>query len=160
VCKLNIGQQMRIQRRTSEPDDGLRNIVARSLNRDIVIFLKIYTGGLFGRIIGDAKELTLGTRIRRSGDMFAIGPTAVSGTPTITTTARVAICVGVKGALRAGRGSIPITTCSTRSERWGTGPTITMGSRTGRLLRSWAKLRISTVSPTSDSGGGESETIG
>lgn len=94
--------------------------MSRGLDRDIVVLLEVDTGLLLGRVIQDAEELTLKTRIGRAGDVFAISPLSVTASTgsSGSSRSRVAVCVLVETALRG----VPASWASaTRSEVGGIG---------------------------------------
>jgi hypothetical protein len=59
MSKLDIAEKMIIQRRIRELGCGLRNIMSRSFNWDIIVLLEIDTSLLLGWIVDNAKEFPL-----------------------------------------------------------------------------------------------------
>lgn len=133
---------MVIERRAGELGDGLRDIVAGSLNRDIVVLLKVDTGGLVLALVGDTEELTLHPLVGGTGNVLAIDPSTLTST-TAESTAAVGrtVGVGVEVAGRTGRrGKVPTT--ATSGSVAGVAPTVgrTAGSSTGS-----ARFIVSTM---------------
>jgi hypothetical protein len=94
--------------------------MARSLDGDVVVFLKVDAGVLLGRVIGSAEELSLQTRIRGARDVLSVAPLAISRTSGVTAasslaaaSSRVAVRIRVEAALRA----IPPVVSATSSGR-------------------------------------------
>jgi hypothetical protein len=53
--KLDVANEMVIQRWVGELEDWLGDIVSGSLNWDIIVFLEVDTSLLLGWVIGDTK---------------------------------------------------------------------------------------------------------
>ncbi len=71
---------MIIEGRVSEFEDGLGDIVTRGFDWNIVVLLEVDTGLLLGWVVSYAEELTLETRIRRSGNVLSITPCSITST--------------------------------------------------------------------------------
>jgi hypothetical protein len=79
VSELDVAAQMLIQRRSRELVNGLRNILTRSLNGDVVVLLEVDTGVLLGRIVGSgAEKLALDTGVSRARNVLSIAPLSVA----------------------------------------------------------------------------------
>lgn len=92
MSQLNVAAEVFVQRGGGELEHGLRDIVARRLNGDIVVLLEVDTGMLLGRIVCCAKEITLQTGVSRSGNVLSIPPLAIArASGCVATTARVTI---------------------------------------------------------------------
>jgi hypothetical protein len=76
--ELDVHKEMVIQGWVGEGGDGLGDVLAGSLHRDIVVLFEVDAGMLLGRIVGNAKELTLDTRIGGTGNVLAIPPLSVA----------------------------------------------------------------------------------
>lgn len=93
--ELDVAAEVLIQRRGGELVDGLGNIVAGSLDRDVVVLLEVDTGVLLGRVVRGTEKLTLDTGVSRAGDVLSVAPLAItraaSAVVAATTTTRVAV---------------------------------------------------------------------
>lgn len=135
----NVGNEVVVQRRVGEGEDGLGHILAGSLNGNVIVLLEVDTGVLLGRVVGGAEELTLDSGVGRTGDVLAIAPltiagatvvevTATTGTSAGTSASVAAVSVGVEAAL--GTRTAPATALLTLEGGTGrtTGATGTTGS--------------------------------
>jgi hypothetical protein len=68
-----------VQGRIGECVHGLGNIVTGGLDWDIIIVGEIDTSVLLGGVVGNTEEFALQTGIRRTRDMLAVAPLAISG---------------------------------------------------------------------------------
>lgn len=78
VGKLDILEQVVIERRVGELEDWLWDIVSGSLDWDIIILLEVDTGLLFGWVVCNTEELALHTWVGWTRDVFAITPLSIS----------------------------------------------------------------------------------
>ena len=99
--QLNIANEMLIQRRIAKREDGLRNIVARSFDGNVIVLLKIDARVLLGRIIGSAKQLTLDAGVSRACNVFAIAPLAIARATSVATTATASSAVAAVATVSA-----------------------------------------------------------
>jgi hypothetical protein len=116
-----------VQGRVAEGKDRLRHVLARGLNRDVVVLLKVDTGVLLGWIIGGTEELALKARVGRARHVFSILPATIPRAPSLSSTtsttsttstmpAGAGIRVGVEGLRTSpepvvtGRGAVPLWT--------------------------------------------------
>ncbi len=132
--EIDILQEMVIERRVGEFQDWLGDIVAGSFDWNIVILLEVDTGLLLGWVISYAKQLSLETGVRGSGNMLSVTPlpiaSAASGRRSgATTSRRVAICIPVEGRVLSSGvpawASCGSSTIATRSEVRSAGPVST-----------------------------------
>lgn len=72
--KVNVGEEVVVERRVREGVDWVGNVLARSLNRDVVVLLEVDARGGLGRVVGNAEELTLNTLVWRARNVLAISP--------------------------------------------------------------------------------------
>lgn len=108
ASKSDVGDEMVIERRGGELGDGFGNLMARSLDGDIVILVEIDTGGLDGASvrIGGTEELTLEAGVGRTSNVLAINPAAFAGTSAramvaaTTDLAGTAVGVGIEATTR------------------------------------------------------------
>jgi hypothetical protein len=115
--ELDVHQEMVIKGGVGELEDGLWNIMAGSLDWNIVVLLEVDTGLLLAWVIGDTEELALETGVWWSSSVLAILPCSVTrstvgdlSTTTATTTRSWAtIAVAVEGRWSM---SFPSTTAS------------------------------------------------
>lgn len=125
--KRDVGNQVVVQRRVGEGEDGLGHVLTRGLDGDVVILLKVDTSVLLGRIILGTEELALNARVGRARHMFSVMPATIPGASSCASAASAAsaatsvrtgtgIRVGVEGvrpsseAIVAGRGAVPLGT--------------------------------------------------
>jgi len=112
--QLDVRDEVVVERRVGEVQDGLRNISTGGLDGDVVVLLEVDTGVLLRGVLGGSKEITLQTRVGRARNVLAVAPltvtratgiaatTAAAGSTTATssrrstTGARVAVSVGVE----------------------------------------------------------------
>ena len=105
---------MVVKRRVGELEDGLWDIVSRSLDGNVIVLLEVDTGLLLGGVIEHTEELALETGVGWSRDVFSISPlsvTAATSSTSASTSASgsgVAVCVLVEASL----GGIPATWAS------------------------------------------------
>jgi len=76
--KLNVGNEVVIERRVGEGGDRLGDSLSGSLDGDVVVLLEVDAGLLLGRVVGDAIQLTLDAGVRWAGDVLAVSPLTVS----------------------------------------------------------------------------------
>ena len=110
--QLNVGEQVGIQRRMAEGQDGLRHIMARGGDRDVVVLLEVDAGVLLARVLGGAEEVQLQAGVGGTDDVLALNPptftTATAAADSTTTAAsasvRATVGVAVESAAAAGSG--------------------------------------------------------
>jgi hypothetical protein len=78
VGKLDIFDQVVVERRVGEFENGLWNIVPGSLNGNVIVLLEVDTGLLLGWVVCNTEELTLQTGVGRAWDVFTITPLSVT----------------------------------------------------------------------------------
>jgi hypothetical protein len=120
VCKLDVLNEVVVEGRIRELENGLGDIVSGGFDWDIVILLEVDTGLLLGWVICHAEKLTLETWISRTSNVLAIAPLAITTTTswsrasaTATTTSR-GITVGISVECCRLLVSIPSRTSSRR----------------------------------------------
>lgn len=113
---------MVVQRRVGEGEDGLRHVLTRCLNGNVVVLLEVDTGVLLGRIVLGTEELALNARVGRAGHMLSILPATIprasslSSASASTVSTGTGVRVGVEGMratpepVVAGRGAVPLGT--------------------------------------------------
>jgi hypothetical protein len=138
MSKLDILDEMVIERRVRELENWFRDIVSRSFDGDIIVFLEVDTGLLLGWVICDAEKLTLHTRIGWAWDVFAITPLSISRATSrcvwstaSTTGSRVAIGILVEGRGNAIPSSTNRRAVTARLEIWGVGIGPSVSTRAG-----------------------------
>jgi hypothetical protein len=72
-----------IERRVAERQDRLGDVVARSLHRNVVVFLKVDARVLLRGVVRRAKQLALDARVGRAGNVLAVAPLAIAGTTVV-----------------------------------------------------------------------------
>jgi hypothetical protein len=138
VRELDIAQQVLIERRVGEGQDGVWDVMPRGLDRNVIVLFEVDAGMLFRRIINGTKQVPFKTRVRRAWNMLSISPLAVTGAAgvaaaTTTAAAAAAACWGaigirVEASLRAT--TTPAATAATA------------GSSTGRGRTGWRRAPI------------------
>lgn len=78
VSQLDVAAQVLVQRGGGELVDRLRDIVAGSLNGDVVVLLEVDTGVLLRRVVRGAEELALDAGVSRARDVLAVAPLSVA----------------------------------------------------------------------------------
>ena len=126
----DVREEVIIEGRAGEFGDSLRDILSRSLNRDIVVLVEVDTAGLVLSLVGDTEKFTLDTLVDRTRNVLAIGPSALATRGTARTAGRRSVSVGIERTLGARRGHIPVARSSTgsRSESRGASPSVGLGS--------------------------------
>lgn len=76
--EFDVGDQMVVQRRVGEGADGLGDILAGSLDGDIIVVGEVDTGMLLAGIVGDAEEFAFETSVRGTGNVLSITPLAIT----------------------------------------------------------------------------------
>lgn len=106
--KLDVANEMIIERWVGELGDWLWYIVTRCLDWDVVVLLEVDTSLLLSWVIEDTKELALETCVGRTSDVLALGPASVStasvgrGWSTRSTAgAGIAVCIWVEASTRS-----------------------------------------------------------
>lgn len=132
---------MFIQRGVAEGEHGLRHIMARCLNGDIIVLLEIDTRVLLGRVVRGPKKLTLNARVWRAGNVFAVSPLAVAGASSVgaaTTTTRsgISICVAIEVAVVAATTTTATPATGLALSLWRLGRVVWSRSRNGPRNRS------------------------
>lgn len=74
TSETDVLEEDRVQRRRGENGDGLRNVLASRLDRNVVIFFEVDTGVLLRGILSVAKELLLDAHVALSDDVLAVFP--------------------------------------------------------------------------------------
>lgn len=106
VCELNVAEKMIVEGRIRESIHRLRDILAASLNRNVIVVGKVDTGLLFAGIVGDTEEFPLHFGICGSGNMLSISPLSLScatscasavAASVAATVTWSTVCVGVEG---------------------------------------------------------------
>lgn len=93
VGELDVAAKVLVQGRSGELVDRLGDVLAGSLNGDVVVLLEVDTSVLLGRIIiGNTEKLTLDTGVSRTGNVLSVAPLSIARTASrvssvITTTA-------------------------------------------------------------------------
>ncbi|GKT40846.1 uncharacterized protein ColSpa_01026 [Colletotrichum spaethianum] len=112
---LDVADEVVVERGVGEGEDGLRDVVSRSLDGDVVVLLKVDTGLLLGCVVDtSAEELALDTGVGRAGNVLAVAPLAVAGATSLlatTTTSVTAVAAAVSTA--AATAFLPATTTTT-----------------------------------------------
>lgn len=153
--ELNVGNEVVVQRRVAEGEDGLGHVVTGSLNGNVIVLLEVDTGVLLGRVVGGTEELTLDAGVGRSGNVLAIAPLTIAratvaevaatgtGTGTSASASVAAVRVGVEAAL--GTRTAPASALLALKARAGgtTGATGATGS--GPVAAAWATSVIGVV---------------
>jgi hypothetical protein len=123
---LDVLDQVVVQGRVGEGQNGFRDVLAGGFNRDIIVLLKVDTAVLLGWIIGGSEELSLKTRVNGAWDVLSVSPLAVTralsiasttSTTGMTSGAGVAVRVRVEGRIRAS--PTAGTTAWSRASTWG-----------------------------------------
>ena len=78
MSKLDVPEEMVIERRVGELEDGFGDIVSRGFDWDIVILLEVDTSLLLGWVVGYTEELTLDAGVCWTCDMLAVLPCAIT----------------------------------------------------------------------------------
>ena len=155
----DVGNEVVVQRRVGEGEDGLGHVLAGSLNGNVIVLLEVDTGVLLGRVVGGTEELTLDTGIGRAGNVLAIAPLTIAGatvevaatgtsTGTSASASVAAVRVGVEAAL--GTGTAPASALLALKGGAGgtTGTTGATGS--GPVATTWATSVIGVVTANKD----------
>lgn len=74
TSEADVLEEDRVQRRRGEDGDGLRNVLASRLDRNVVIFFEVDTGVLLRGILSVAKELLLDAHVALSDNVLAVFP--------------------------------------------------------------------------------------
>jgi hypothetical protein len=95
--------------------DRLRDIMTRSLDRDVVILLEVDAGVLLGRVLSVGTEkLALDTGVSRTRDVLSVAPLSVTGTTSreiaAAAAARVAVEVAASAISTSSAAAVPATT--------------------------------------------------
>ena len=100
VSKLDVADQVVIQRWVGEGENWLWNVGSGSLDWDIVVLLEVDTSLLLGWVVLDAEKLTLETLIGWAGSVLALLPGAITAsagdTAAATLVSRVAAALKVR----------------------------------------------------------------
>jgi hypothetical protein len=149
MCEIDVLEQVVIERRVSEFQYWLGDIVAGSFDRNIVVLLEVDTSLLLGWVISYAKQLSLEAWVGGSSNMLSVTPlpiaSAASGRRSGTTTScRVAICISIEGGVLSSGipawASCGSSTVATRSKVRSAGPVPTgTGARvtSGEAVAAW-----------------------
>ena len=132
--KLDVLDEMVVERWVGELEDWLGHIVAGGFNWDIIVLLEVDTGLLLGWVVSYAEELSLQTWVGWSSNVLPVSPLSVTSTTSrrrrrSTARAWVAICVSIEGRVLSN--SIPAWACcgsgtvAARSEVGSAGPVST-----------------------------------
>jgi hypothetical protein len=139
VSKLNVAEQMVIERRVGELQDRLRNIVSRGFDGNVVVLLEVDTGLLLQGVVGNTEELTLHSGVGGSRNVLSLAPLAVttttsgdSGASTSAST-RVTVGVGVE-SLRLLPATSTGRSAGTRSEFRGASPVLARSRAVGKSV--------------------------
>ena len=101
VGQLNVADKVVIQGRLGKLEDGLRDVAAGCLNRNVVVLLEVDTSLLLGGIIRNTKELALHTGVGRASDVLAITPLSITGAASGVVTAAATVAAALTAALTA-----------------------------------------------------------
>jgi hypothetical protein len=80
ASQLDVRDKVVVKRGVGEGVDGLRHIVTRGLDGDIVVIGEVDSSLLLGGVVGNTEKLALNTGIGRAGDVLAIAPLTISRT--------------------------------------------------------------------------------
>jgi len=78
ASQLDVRDEVVIQRRVGEVQERLRNIVARSLDGNVVVLLEVDAGVLLRRVLGGSEQIALETGISGARDVLAVAPLAIT----------------------------------------------------------------------------------
>ena len=78
TCETDVGEQVLIEGRIGELVNGLRNILSRSLDGNVIVVGEVDSGMHLGRIVGNTKKFSLQACICGTWDVFAIPPLAIT----------------------------------------------------------------------------------
>ena len=140
--KLDVGQQVVIQRGVCEGVGGFGDIVTGGFHGDIVVVGEVDTGVLLGRVVGETKELTFHTGVGGSRDMGAVTPLAIAGAfgllaAVTTATCRLSVSIWVKRSTGSFLGDpAGVTIETTGVEIVGAGPVSTSSAEKKKIPRS------------------------
>jgi hypothetical protein len=104
VGKLDVLDQMVVKGRVGEGENGLGHVGTGCFNWNIIVLLEVDTSLLLGRVVCNTKELTLLTRVGRSGNVLAITPlssTATASRSRVTTTTTTSAWITITIAVEA-----------------------------------------------------------
>lgn len=76
--KLDVGDEMVIERRVREGQHWIRDIMAASLDGDVIVVCKVDTGSGLCRVIRSAKQFTFDLGILGTRDMLTVSPLSIS----------------------------------------------------------------------------------
>lgn len=99
ASKLDVAQEMLVQRGVGEGQDGLRDIMAGRSDRDVVVLLKVDASVLLARVISSAEELTLDARVGVANDVLAIAPATLTAADRTAAAAHVTADIGASTAV-------------------------------------------------------------
>jgi hypothetical protein len=145
MCEFDVLEEVVIERRVGEFEDGLGDIVSGGFDWDIIVLLEVDTGLLLGWVVCYAEKLSLQTWVWWSSNVLPVTPLSVTSSASRyrsgTATGRwVAISISVESWV--GSSSIPARTCwstvATRGEVRSAGPVSTRTrSVTGKAVSAW-----------------------
>lgn len=120
--QLDIAAQMFIQRGRAKLVNGLRDILTRSFDGNVVILFEVDTGVLLGRVIdGSTEKLPLDTWVGRARDVLSVPPLSVARAASGLTATRVAFIAST------GVAAAPTTPTATAIILGGRGTVVAVG---------------------------------
>lgn len=94
--------------------DGLGDVTTRSLDRDVVVLLKVDTGVLLGRIVGSTKKLALDTDVLGARNVLSVPPLSISrAASSVATTAVATFMTSSAATARVASATAPAATTTT-----------------------------------------------
>lgn len=87
--KLDVSQQVLLEGRRGESVDGLGHVVTGGLDGNLVVVIKVDTGGLESLVVSNAEDFNLGSLVPGAGDMLTIHERALGGVSEATSVATV-----------------------------------------------------------------------
>jgi hypothetical protein len=142
-----------VERRVFEGVDGLRDVIATSLNGNVIVVGEVDTSVLLRGVVGDAEELTFQTSVGRAGDVLAIAPLAITraagrAATAVTTAVRtsvtwLSVSIGIEGPALTVRVPAWITIGGTaRTKVVGVGPVTTRAAPGTTIARTGGRSGI------------------
>jgi hypothetical protein len=131
VCEIDVLEEMVIERRVGELEDGFGDIVAGGFDGNIIVLLEVDAGLLLGWVVSYAEKLSLQTWVWWSSNVLPVSPLSVTSSASrrwsrTTASCRVAICISVESRVLPGGipawASCGCSTVTTRGEIGSAGP--------------------------------------
>ena len=81
MCEFDILEEMVIEGRVGEFEDGFGDVMTGGFDWDVIVLLEVDAGLLLGWVVCHAEKLSLQTWVWWSSNVLPVAPLSVTGTP-------------------------------------------------------------------------------